>query len=139
MRQVILAGAAAAACYLTSGCETSCTEEGCHDGVEVWFASPLDASSEFSVSVQMDSEQILCDYAKSKALDSCSEKGVWIQTSGGQLDGFLLKGLHPQQVTFAFSETGKVLVSATVNPTYVTQQPNGPDCPPTCKNAKIDL
>jgi hypothetical protein len=139
MREIISAGLVVAACFVASGCDTGCTEEGCHDGVEIWFASSLDASLEFSVSVQADTEQIQCDFAKGKALDSCASKGVWVQSSGSQVDGFLLKGYHPQQVTFAFSASGNVLVSATVSPSYVTQQPNGPECPPTCKNAKVNL
>ena len=138
MRHMLLAGMAVAACCLVSGCDNGCTEEGCHDGVEVWFASPLDAS-ELSVTVQMDAEHVQCDYAESKAPDSCAPKGVWIQGGGSRVDGFLLRGRHPQQVTFAFSASGNVLVSATVHPTYVTQQPNGPDCPPTCQNANIQL
>ena len=82
MERAVLAWMAATACFIASGCDTGCTEEGCVDGVEVWFASPLDASSELSVSVQLDAEQIQCDYAKAKALDSCAQKGVWLQTSG---------------------------------------------------------
>ncbi len=140
MRRHLLTGllVAAGSCFLASGCGTSCTEEGCHDGVEIWFASPLDASLEFSVSVQADGEQIQCNFAHN-GLNSCGDQGVWVQTSGSQVDGFILTGLHPQQLTFAFSASGNVLASATVNPTYVTQQPNGPDCPPTCENATIKL
>lgn len=143
MERAVLVGMAATACFIASGCDTGCTEEGCVDGVEVWFASPLDASSELSVSVQLDAEQIQCDYAKAKALDSCAQKGVWIQTSGSgaelRIDGFILVHRHPQQVTFAFSASGTVLVSATVTPSYTTEQPNGPDCPETCKNALVKL
>ncbi|MBK7581919.1 MAG: hypothetical protein IPI67_17145 [Myxococcales bacterium] len=80
-----------------------------------------------------------CDWAPSKGLDTCSSSGIWIQGGGPQIDGFILPNRHPEQLTFTLSSAGSVLVTSTASPTYSTQQPNGPDCPPTCKNAKIQL
>lgn len=139
-RRIVAAAMLAGACIQASGCDdTGCTGAGCHDGVEVWFAAPLDSSSELSVSIEADQEQVVCDYAHSKGLDTCASSGVWIQGSGSQIDGFLLPNRHPEQLTLTFSSAGSVLVTTTVSPTYVTQQPNGSDCPPTCKNAKVQL
>ena len=139
-RQVLVATILLGACAHVAGCGSdSCTGAGCHDGVEVWFAAPIDSSLDLSVSVEADKDQLQCEYAHSKGLDTCASSGIWIQMSGSQSDGFLLPNRHPGKLTLTFSSAGTVLLTSTVSPTYVIQQPNGPDCPPTCKNAKVQL
>lgn len=128
------------ASWCTFGCSNrSCSEAGCIDGVEVRLASPLDGAQALSVVVRPDAETIECDYSESLGVDTCGPKGVWIQTNGGSVDGFILHAKHPEQLTFSFDSGGTVLVSETANPSYETQEPNGSDCPPICRNAVVQL
>ncbi len=116
--------------------DEACTSMGCFDGVEVRLATPLSAS-ELSVHVQFDDTDVRCELKT--GADTCREEGISVDGEIGHVYGFRLAGQHPGSVTFSFSDLNQVLVSATVNPKFVTQQPNGPDCTPTCNNGFVQL
>jgi hypothetical protein len=128
--------ALAICCFACSESDKECTQAGCLDGVQFSFSTPPDAS-DVSLILQFDGRELRCD-AKKNGSDGCRDAGVWVQWNAGKLDGFYLFS-HPEQVTLSVSVAGVVLVSKTVTPTYEVMQPNGPDCPPTCRSGLIYL
>ncbi len=125
-----------------AGCSSSssgCTDMGCLDGVGVRFSSPADASLELSISLQMDNETVQCEYAEGNGLNSCTGQQVGVRVEGARVVGLDIVGHHPEELTITVSNAGDVLMSAAVRPTYVTQQPNGAGCPPTCVHAVAEL
>lgn len=126
--------AAAFCCACAS--DTDCGAEGCIDGVEVQFKEPLTAPDVY-VAVLWDDNDVQCEVTTTH--DTCGNQGVAIDKSGGNVYGFRLLGQHPEKVTFSFSDINNVLLSSTATPKYVTQRPNGPDCPPVCSNGLVSL
>jgi hypothetical protein len=125
-----------ACCWSCGEQDEACTSMGCFDGVEVRLAAPLSAS-ELSVHVQFDDKDVRCEFKT--GVDTCKDEGVSLDGDIGHVYGFRLAGQHPDTVTFSFSDLNQVLVSATANPKFVTQQPNGPNCTPTCDNGLVQL
>jgi hypothetical protein len=46
---------------------------------------------------------------------------------------------HPSRARLVIERDGTVLLDHTLEPVYQTSQPNGPECPPTCSAAVVDL
>lgn len=116
--------------------DKDCSAQGCIDGVEVQFKAPLPAPDLY-VKVLWDDNDVQCEITTLQ--DTCRTQGVAVDISGGSAYGFRLLGQHPEKVTFSFSDINNVLVSATLTLKYETQRPNGPGCPPVCKNASAKL
>lgn len=107
------------ACDGTS--DTACTEIGCGDGLYVVVQATPGAELEI------------------EAAETGGETRTESCVAG--LDGSCEVGFHgftPEEVTLTVTGAEQAL-SVTLEPTYEDFQPNGPDCPPVCRQARAEV
>ena len=126
----------------------ACTEIGCIDGLTVNFQPALMGKGTYTFDVTVDGTAYSCDAAIPLAGSStvCGTGGVVsIFLSGTELDPSeqSLPGLHvegtPKSVKIHVERDRDPVADADLSPTYQELQPNGPDCPPTCHSAAVDV
>lgn len=98
-----------------------CTEIGCSDGLYVVVQGT--PGLEFAV--------VAATSAGDERTVSCV-----VDPDGSCLAGFY--GFLPDEVTLAVSGGGQQ-VSVTLEPAYEDVQPNGPGCPPICRQATVEF
>jgi hypothetical protein len=110
-----------AACASTSEPQRVCTLIGCDDGLSVEVKSSLQQS--FTVNVRTGTQTLhtfRCD--------------------PGQPCQAFVRNQTPAEVTVSIDAGGgQQPVSRTYHPEYQINRPNGPDCPPDCKQAMVSL
>jgi hypothetical protein len=98
-----------------------CTEIGCWDQVTVELEGPLAGS--FAVTAIGDGEQpVVIDCSPT---EPCGRRLV-------------LAGFAPASLTVTYTDSAGSLVE-TFTPDYDRSRPNGPDCPPECRQATVLL
>jgi hypothetical protein len=107
------------ACDGTS--DTACTEIGCGDGLYVVVQATPGAELEIEA-VETGGET---------RTESCV-----VGLDGSCEVGF--NGFTPEEVTLTVTG-GEQALSVTLQPTYEDFQPNGPDCPPVCRQARAEV
>ena len=126
----------------------ACTEIGCIDGLTVDFAPPLMGKGTYTFDVTVDGTAYSCDATIPLEGSStvCGTGGVVsIFLSGTELDPSKqqLPGLHvegtPKSVQIQVHRDKALVADADLSPKYQEVQPNGPDCPPTCHSAAVDV
>lgn len=134
-------------CEAFGGETSGCTAIGCQSGLQVelqhtgqWLAGTYllqisaDDGPSMSCTVQLPFSSITSGA-------SCSSDEVQLQTSGQALssDQHALVGLWirttPAKVELVLKRDGTTVASTTLQPTYTTSRPNGPDCEPVCTQA----
>ncbi|MEZ0372024.1 MAG: hypothetical protein ACAI44_23235 [Candidatus Sericytochromatia bacterium] len=113
---------------LLSACtpEKACTLIGCVDGLNITLKGQVAQSYTLKLKVQGQPDQNL----------SCPEG-----TSGHICfpnGSVFVNNYTPQSVEITYT-AGEKTVTKKFNPSYSTSNPNGPDCGPTCKQARIEL
>ena len=133
------------------GCSTkTCTLIGCGLGFEVDFR-PTDGqwpAGTYSITVTADGTTGACDVTLplapcTSSSSSCQgtrdwnviESGCGLPTNQHAIAGMVFSQARPMTVAVVVSRGGQQLAAETFAPTYVTSQPNGPDCPGTCIGA----
>ena len=126
----------------------SCTEIGCIDGLTVNFEPALMGKGTYTFDVTVDGTAYSCDATiPLEGSSTVCGKGnvVSIFLSGTELDPSQqsLPGLHvegtPKSVQIQVHRDKALAADADLSPTYQEVQPNGPDCPPTCHSAAVDV
>jgi len=126
----------------------ACTEMGCIDGLTVSFEPALMGKGTYTFDVTVDGTAYSCDAAIPLEGSStvCGTGGVVsIFLSGTELDPSeqSLPGLHvegtPKSVQIQVHRDKALVADADLSPKYQEVQPNGPDCPPTCHSAAVDV
>jgi len=135
------------------GCETladdggkSCTLIGCQSGLQVQLQRATWPAGSYSLNVILeDATPVVCivtlPFASVSTGASCSAATVQLQTSGQAMgaDQHALTGLWvqttPAKVQLVLRRDGAVVLDQTLQPTYTTSRPNGPDCEPVCTQA----
>ena len=126
----------------------ACTEIGCIDGLQVTFEPPLMGKGTYTFDVTVDGTAYSCDATIPLEGSStvCGTGGVVsIYLSGTELDPSQqsLRGLHvegtPKSVQIQVHRDKALVADADLSPKYQVTQPNGPDCPPTCNSAAVDV
>lgn len=121
---------------------------GCVDGLHVELEGPQPKGA-YEIAVEADGKRATCRV--SLPLPAC-DKGPAVQCKGDVEVMIGEKGcaLPPDQhgfgplnfkgaaanVKVSVKRAGKEVGAGTFSPTYRTVQPNGPNCPPTCKQAR---
>ncbi|MEZ0371645.1 MAG: hypothetical protein ACAI44_21315 [Candidatus Sericytochromatia bacterium] len=113
---------------LISACtpEKSCSLIGCVDGLKITLKGQVAQSFKLTIKAQGQPDHNL----------SCPEG-----TSGNICfpDGSVfVNNYTPQSVEITYS-AGEKTVTRSFNPSYTTSSPNGPECGPTCKQARVEL
>ena len=120
----IIAFAASVALLLSScdgATDQACTEIGCSDGLFVTLlAAP---GGEYTVTATAGTGEV-------------RNGRCVVSQDGSCLVG--LPGFVPAEVTLVVSGEGRQ-VSVTVEPNYEDFQPNGPGCPPVCRQASVEI
>ena len=99
----------------------ACTLIGCSDGITVVVTNA--PATAYSVEV------ILPDgTARTTSCDIAGQCG----------NGLFVENVSAEQVTIRVSGGGRT-TSQVVRPQYAESQPNGPDCPPTCRHARVQV
>ena len=126
----------------------ACTEMGCIDGLTVNFAPALMGKGTYTFDVTVDGTAYACDATIPLEGSStvCGTGGVVsIFLSGTELDPSKqsLPGVHvegaPKSVQIQVHRDKALVADADLSPKYQEVQPNGPDCPPTCHSAAVDV
>jgi len=99
----------------------ACTEIGCSDGLYVELQGTPGAALEVVASTLSAEER---------------SAGCIVPPAGSCVVAF--DGFVPQEVTLAVLG-GDRPVSVTVEPAYEDLQPNGPGCPPICRQATVEV
>jgi len=118
------------AVIISSGCEESgiddgqvvCTHVGCDDGVTVQLSEERPDSLSLTIHVDDNTEafdSVIC----TDQVNSC-----FIRAGG----------ITPEKVTVEI-KWGNEEFRQTFSPEYESFQPNGPNCPPDCEIATIDI
>ena len=109
-----------------------CTLLACGDVLSLTFERHV--PDVYAVSVGgADGEEVSVRCSKQSALD-CSGAGgcsCWG-------DGVSFSGFAPKEATITVQWDGST-VTKTVQPSYSTFRPNGPDCPPECRGATVSV
>lgn len=138
---------------LSSGCEMltkTCTTAGCVTGFAVDL-QPTDniwRPGRYRVDVTADGVSGSCEVTLPPApcgttSTTCTgqrnwgvgESGCALPSDQHSINRVAFSGTTPATVAVVVSRDGRQLASQTFTPTYVTSQPNGPDCEPTCRTA----
>jgi hypothetical protein len=144
-------------CLGSVGCDassqnggSSCTLIGCDGGLRIDFTRSAWPAGNYSVFVVMDAnQQALCQVklpmSPTESAGICNAEDVLLATSGQMLPanqqsilGVRINGV-PKTVNVTIKRDGQTELAADVTPTYVTSQPNGPGCEPTCTQATAQL
>ena len=120
---------------------------GCVDGLHIDLSPDVWQAGSYRFVIVADGTQTVCEGSLPlRACEqgpslSCKGKGVLIGESGCALPaaqhGF--SDIHlqagPTNVTVTIERDGAEMVRKTFTPTYQDAMPNGPDCPPVCRQA----
>jgi hypothetical protein len=135
----------------TADARIACTEIACAPTLKVHFARPAWPAGAYRIEVTADGASDVCEVNVPLACNvasSCTGLGgldVSPEVSGCALD----PGLHtilglaftysvPASVTVRVVQDERELGKGSFSPSYVTAQPNGPDCPPVCHTATTE-
>jgi len=132
----------AAACLDPKETGIACTDVGCTDGFYVSFERAAWNAGTWTFDVTVDDAAVTCQATiplGSGAADGCTDDLVMIELSGSELPveeqsipGMLIGVTDATTIRIAVSLDGTQVALQDFTPEYVTSQPNGPDCEPTC-------
>jgi hypothetical protein len=130
-----------------------CTEIGCTDGLQVTLA-PSEGwpAGHYVFSVEADGAMQTCDgdlplmpcsngltlHCQGPSLASIGESGCALAPSAHGFASIDFQGM-PAHVLIRIDHDSMPIANQDLTPTYVTSQPNGPDCPPTCHSASAQV
>jgi hypothetical protein len=111
-----------------AGCtaqERMCTLIGCVDGLTVHFTGAQPASYTLEARAA-GHEPVTVSCSSDQATTQC------------RLDETFLADFTPEEVTLHITWDGGE-VERTVRPVYTESRPNGPDCPPVCRQGQVAI
>ncbi|CAN5587017.1 hypothetical protein BH23BAC4_BH23BAC4_03950 [soil metagenome] len=116
---LLILALAVGGCNMLGG-PTFCTQIGCDDGVNVVLSGAT--TGPFQVSVEVDGEIA----------------GVVDCPPGATCSSLFVPGIRAEHVTVIVTR-GEDVRRFDVSPTYVTVQPNGPNCEPICRQGQLHI
>lgn len=136
---IIVLGCEPSSTPFASPKDEPCEELTCIDGVEVFFSANEWRAGTYSITVELDDTEVLCDVqlpvdVSTDSID-CAD-GVWV----GVDDVLGLWGLHVDDteldyVRVILTNTDSVLGEVGFAPDYWNIRPNGDECPEACEYA----
>ena len=132
---------------LSVGCGQDCGQAGCTDGVRVGLMPEIEVTYDVTLVLDGEAEAFTCvrDYDDPREVWTpqppplsydiiCDGKGFTRELGANGI------GPVPESVEITVSaEDGSWNGSLNASPTYQAVQPNGPDCPPTCRFARLTM
>ena len=110
-----------AACRSATPPMQACTLIGCSDGVTIIVAGAPPAR-----------------YTVALELPDGRRRSLRCEAAAGCAAGLFFEDVSAEQVTVEISSDAGTSVHE-VRPSYVESQPNGPDCPPVCRQARVEV
>lgn len=117
------------ACTPAQPTARACTEIGCSNELRIIIDGPLPPTYTIELAAP-GIETITLTCAKGQSSEASIHEC--------RPDGAIFRDLAPDDVTVTFTWQGGI-VSDTLHPSYAAVQPNGPDCPPTCRQGTATL
>ena len=123
---------------LAAGCRVECSAIGCTDVFLVNLEPEITTLYDVTLVFDGASGAFTCEF---------DEAGGWVVSDAvGAAVGTSCTGAAfwppgtPESVEITVAaQDGSWRGSLNVNPTYQTNQPNGPDCPPTCRETRLTI
>ncbi len=113
---------AALACTRSSEPQVMCTMIGCENGLSVVVEDP--PAGDYQLVLNAPGEQ---DRVRDCTANEPCDRGAFFGN------------FEPETVTVRVVAGTDTLRSVTVSPEWRDNQPNGPDCPPTCRQAVVTI
>ena len=129
---------------LAPGCrERVCTLIGCANGFEIHLtrSAPLAAGS-YGFQFVIDGRAVSCSLTlpTTSQVQACAEgSGVTVAAGPGAALGDVHIDGTPESVLATVTHGAETIASGSFKPLYRESRPNGPECPPVCKNAEASL
>jgi hypothetical protein len=123
------------------GCASrQCTEAGCFSGFQLQIRPALTEPGAYRFEL-MGEETFSCSATLGSEFVTEQAGTCDVQGSTNGIAGLSVSSHHPVEVTLRVLRDSVQIASTKVELTYVTNQPNGEDCPPTCREsaAEVDL
>ena len=153
MRSAAFLALVALAPLVLAGCgsrqkNTACTEMACQSGMRIGLrpASGAWPKGTYRFQVVADDASTNCESTmplpKNSEKPSCAADYVLLEESGALLPqaeqkyGAIQVLRAAEKITVRVSRDGHELVQGTYAPSYRSVEPNGPGCPPTCKQGE---
>jgi hypothetical protein len=150
----------------THGCGSgaACRAADCADGVTVWFSPSLTEVGEYEIEAEYDGVRGTCtlvvgarDGQPSGGGSGGTDAPGAVSGAGGQNPDAVLESVNcsspaiyadrhalsvhdtPGSIEAAVFRGDDLVASGSFRPSYRTEQPNGPDCAPTCRVSNVTL
>ncbi len=118
-----------------------CHSLGCYDGLDASFEQPIKKRGQYRLEVLSVNGLAQCDFSVPRArgrLPGCDDR-IWLEWNGrAQVDGFWLHDT-PAGVRVSIQSDRELSTTHVVGLEYVSAQPNGPECEPTCRIGQTSL
>jgi hypothetical protein len=120
-----------------------CTQIGCLDGYNLDFQHDWTEGT-YTITVTLDADTVTCTgtIPINEASDGCDDDRVQLGLSGSQLpvadqalSGLVILATDVTTVDVTVSDGLMTIGTQAFTPAWQTSQPNGVDCPPTCRSA----
>lgn len=130
----------------------ACTEIGCEDGLRIELVRAAWPAGNYRVQLDVDGTTTTC--SGQLPLRPCEqgpsfncegapvrfgESGCALPAEAHSITDINLPTTSAQRVTLTLEHDGALIGTTTLTPEYNEQRPNGPDCPPVCRNAGLRL
>ena len=129
-----------------AGCggSLSCTEIGCSDGLAIHLTAEDFVDGVYVVQVIQPTSSELCTFTVGTCdggLDCIVDEdcGGLYDLGAGSDEITLMYPVLEGTLTIQIDADGTRVHDQSYDVQYVDTQPNGPDCPPTCRTAAIDI
>ena len=143
-----------AGCHSSNGsmppADQGCTEIGCVGGLVMNFSKALTSPGSYKITVETEAGTSTCQtklpFDGCSQASPCSSPGLILGQSGCALPASehsltqlqIAQGF-PTSVKLTIERDGKPVATSTNQVNYQTSQPNGPNCPPICKQASLSV
>lgn len=120
----------------------ACTEIGCTSGltVELTEGAELADDTLLRLDFDFDGEVRSCELSgaeRPRLNESCGV--ITFEWDGDRLRRFIIHDRDPNRFGIELRLGDELLYKASLEPEYMTVQPNGPSCPPECRQATVKL
>ncbi len=114
--------------------ERGCTEIGCSSGLIVRLTGHVPET--FTIAAQRPGQPPIVAICPDGRITVPEREGD--ATAMCEPDGVFFIGFTPEEVEIVV-RSGQQGLTTLVEPTYEKVQPNGPGCPPTCRQATVEI
>lgn len=116
-----------------------CTEIGCMNIISLQTNKRIALSEPLQIDMQLDGAKKACVLSDWKnAYNDCEGVGVDLRLSDDVLTNLSIYAA-PKSLTLELKQNGESLLSGNWTPSYRTETPNGPDCPPVCQVGEVTV